>query len=488
TGKILDELIKVRYKGSFTVVDKEEVDFIEISPIQILSISASLIPFIENDDINRALMGANMQRQAVPLVNPEKTLIFTGIEKIVASNSGYSILARRSGKVVYVDSEKIIVQTPKGEYDTYFLKKYIPTNSATTVNQKVYVDLNEEVKEGQILAAGFSIDYDELALGKNVLVAYMPWEGFNFEDSIVISEELIRNNYFASIHIETKETVAVNTKQGPELITRDIGNISEQAVKDLDEDGIIRVGAEVKPGDILVGKVTPQSETELTPEEKLLQAIFGKNARNAKDTSLRVPPGIYGKVIRTFEFDPKDMDTENQNFIKRVLIHIAQRRNITVGDKVALRHGNKGVISLIAPIEDMPFMADGTPVQVVLNPLGVPSRMNIGQIFEAHLGLVCKILNIRIRVPSFSSLNVETIRSLLKEALKEQYKNLKQDKFKNYDIYEMLIILMRHAGYTVEYVSKMLGLSREDIIKRLGNSKDLHSLSDKYLRKLLTVR
>lgn len=488
TGKILDDLVNVRYKGSFTFVDKEEVDFIEISPIQMLSISASLIPFIENDDINRALMGANMQRQAVPLITPEKPLIFTGIEKIVANNSGYSILAKRSGKVIYVDSERIVVQSPKGDFDTYFLKKYIPTNSATTINQKVYVSLNEEVEEGQVLAAGFSIDYDELALGRNVLVAYMPWEGFNFEDSIVISEELIRNNYFTSIHIESKETVAVNTKQGPELITRDIGNISEQAVKNLDENGIIRVGAEVKPGDILVGKVTPQSETELTPEEKLLQAIFGKNARNAKDTSLRVPPGIYGQVIRTFEFDPKDMDTDNHNFIKRILIHIAQKRNIMVGDKVALRHGNKGVISLIAPIEDMPFMADGTPIQVILNPLGVPSRMNIGQIFEAHLGLVCKILNIRIRVPSFSSLNVETIKFLLKEALKEQYKNLKQDKFRNYDIYEMLIILMRNAGYTVEHVADRIGLSREEILRRLGNSKDLQSASDKYLKKLLTVR
>lgn len=486
TGEILDNLVNVRYKSSFTVVEKEEVDFIEISPIQILSISASLIPFIENDDINRALMGANMQRQAVPLIQPEKPLIFTGIEKIVAQNSGYSILAKRKGKVVYVDSERIIIQTPNKEYDTYNLKKYIPTNSATTINQKVYVDLNQEVEEGQILAAGFSIDYDELALGRNVLVAYMPWEGFNFEDAIVFSQEVIRNNWFTSIHIETKETVAVNTKQGPELITRDIGNISEQAVKDLDENGIIRVGAEVKPGDILVGKVTPQSETDLTPEEKLLQAIFGKNARNAKDTSLKTPPGVYGKVIRTFEFEPKDMDVENNNFLKRVLIHIAQKRNIKVGDKVALRHGNKGVISLIAPIEDMPFMADGTPIQVILNPLGVPSRMNIGQIFEAHLGLVCKLLNIRIKIPSFTSLDIDTIKSLLREALKEQYKQLKQDKFKNYDSYEMLIILMRHSGYTVEHLIDRLGITKDEILKRLGEN--LSSYSERKLRKLFTVR
>ncbi|MCS7165408.1 MAG: DNA-directed RNA polymerase subunit beta [Candidatus Calescibacterium sp.] len=488
SGVINDEKVSVRYKGSFTVVSKNEVDYIEISPIQILSVSASLIPFIENDDINRALMGANMQRQAVPLITPEKPLIFTGIEKIVATNSGYSILAKRAGEVVYVDSEKVIVKTSDGDYDTYTLKKYVVTNSATTINQKVYVNLGDKVKEGDIIAAGFAIDYDELALGRNVLVAYMPWEGFNFEDAIVFSEEVIRNNWFTSIHIEEKETIAVNTKQGPEMITRDIGNISEQAVKDLDEEGIIRVGAEVKPGDILVGKVTPQSETELTPEEKLLQAIFGKNARNAKDTSLRASPGLYGKVIRVFNFKPEDVDTDNQNFIRRILIHIAQRRNIKVGDKVALRHGNKGVISLIAPIEDMPFMADGTPIQVILNPLGVPSRMNIGQIFEAHLGLVCKILNIRIKVPSFSSLDINTIKQLLKEALKKQYMELKGDKFRGYDDYEMLIILMRHSGYTVKHLINMLGLTREEIIRRMGNKKEFYTYSDSKLAKMFTVR
>lgn len=488
TGEILESKVSVRYQGSFTVVDKEEIDMVEISPIQILSVSASLIPFIENDDINRALMGANMQRQAVPLINPEKPLIFTGIEKIVANNSGYSVLAKRKGKVVYVDSQQIVVEVNKGEYDTYSVKKYIATNSATTVNQRVYVNVGDVVEEGQVLAAGFAIDHDELALGRNVLVAYMPFEGFNFEDSIIISEEVIRNNWFSSIHIDEKETVAVQTKQGPEIITRDIGNISEQAVKDLDEEGIIGIGAEIKPGDILVGKVTPQSETELTPEEKLLQAIFGKNARNAKDTSLRASPGMYGKVIRRFVFTPDDMDSENSNFIKRILIHIAQRRNIRVGDKVALRHGNKGVVSLISPIEDMPFMADGTPIQVILNPLGVPSRMNIGQIFEAHLGLVCKILNLRIKVPSFTSLDVNTVKNLLKEALKEQYRQLKNDKFKNYDPYEMLIILMRSAGYNVPMLIDKLGLSKDEIIKRMGGKKELYSYSVDKLKKMFTVR
>ncbi len=482
TGQILQDELNVRYKGTFTLVTKEEVDYIEISPIQILSISASLIPFIENDDINRALMGANMQRQSVPLISPEKPLVFTGMEKIVALNSGYSVLAKRKGKVVYVDSQRIIVKNDNGDHDVYDLKKYVITNSATTINQKVYVDLNDEVEEGQVLAAGFAIDKDELALGKNVLVAYMPWEGFNFEDSIIFSEELLRKDYFTSIHIESKETVAVQTKQGPELITRDIGNISEQAVKDLDEEGVIRIGAEVKPGDILVGKVTPQSETELTPEERLLQAIFGKNARNAKDTSLRDSPGMYGKVIRTFIFKPEEVETENQNLLKRVLIHIAQKRNIKVGDKAALRHGNKGVISLIAPIEDMPFMADGTPIQVILNPLGVPSRMNIGQIFEAHLGLVCKLLNIRIKVPSFSSLDVETIKNLLKKALQEQYKMLKQDKFRNYDPYEMLIILMRHSGYTVKTLLDRMNI--KDISKRL----EIKGKAPKDLSRIFTVR
>jgi len=486
TGEILDKKVSVRFKGSFTIVDSKDVDYIEISTIQLLSISASLIPFIENDDINRALMGANMQRQAVPLISPEKPLIFTGIEKIVAQNSGYSILAKRKGKVVYVDSEKIIVEVAPSDFDTYFLKKYIPTNNSTTINQKVYVDVNDEVEEGQVLAAGFAIDYDELSLGRNVLVAYMPWEGYNFEDSIIISEEVIRNNWFSSIHIEEKETVAVQTKQGPEMITRDIGNVSDQALKDLDENGIIRIGAEVKPGDILVGKVTPQSESELTAEEKLLQAIFGKNARNAKDTSLRASPGLYGKVIRVFNFKPDEMDSSNYNFISRILIQIAQKRNIQVGDKVALRHGNKGVISLIAPISDMPFMADGTPIQVILNPLGVPSRMNIGQIFEAHLGLVCKILNIRIKVPSFSSINVEDIKKLLKEALKKQYEDLKGDKLKNYDPYEMLIILMRNSGYTIKMCIDKLQLTKEEVANRITKKgKNIRLNSPE---KLFTVR
>jgi len=484
TGEILDKKVSVRYKGSFSTVDSKDVDYIEISPIQLLSISASLIPFIENDDINRALMGANMQRQAVPLVTSEKPIIFTGIEKSVAKSSGYSVLAKRKGKVVYVDSEKIIVEAGPSDFDTYNIKKYISTNNSTTINQRVYVDLNDEVEEGQVIAAGFSIDYDELSLGKNVLVAYMPWEGFNFEDSIILSEEVIRKDLFASIHIEEKETVAVQTKQGPEIITRDIGNISDQAVKDLDENGIIRIGAEVKPGDILVGKVTPQSESELTAEEKLLQAIFGKNARNAKDTSLRASPGLHGKVIRVFNFKSDEMDSNNYNFISRILVQIAQKRNIQVGDKVALRHGNKGVISLIAPISDMPFMADGTPIQVILNPLGVPSRMNIGQIFEAHLGLVCKILNIRIKVPSFSSISVEEIKSLLKEALKKQYEELKGDKIRNYDPYEMLIILMRHSGYTVKMCLEKLKLSKEDIAKRVSHKNN--KLGN--VEKLFTVR
>ena len=497
TGEILETKVDVRYKGTFITVEANEIDFVEISPIQIFSVSASLIPFIENDDINRALMGTNMQRQSVPLLNPEKPFIFTGLEKEVAKQSGYCVIAKNSGKVVYVDSKRIVIEVNKvkGIYDSYDLLKFVNTNSATIINQRPLVNLNDEVKAGDVIASGFSIDGDELALGRNVLVAYMPWEGYNFEDAVIISEEIIRKDYFRSIHVDEEEVVAVHTKQGPEEITREIGTVSDEAIKYLDEHGIISVGAYVKPGDILVGKITPQSEVELTAEEKLLQAIFGKSARNARDTSLKAPPGVYGTVIKVFDFkgDTNKINSAN-NYLERVLIHIAQNRNIKVGDKVALRHGNKGVISIIVPIEDMPFMADGTPVQVILNPLGVPSRMNIGQIFEAHLGLVCKILGIRIKVLPFSNLSLDEIKNLIKEALNYKYKNMLNSLY-NYTEYDLLLLLMRDSGYTVKHLLDILfnenKISKEEIINRLSkdiNKEKLEKMEYRQLVKLFTVR
>jgi len=499
TGKILESKVDVRYKGTFITINSNEIDYIEISPIQIFSVSASLIPFIENDDVNRALMGTNMQRQSVPLLNPEKPLIFTGLEKEVAKQSGYCIIAKNSGKVVYIDSKRIVIEVDKlkGIYDSYDLLKFVNTNSATIINQKPLVNLNDEVKAGDIIASGFSINEDELALGRNVLVAYMPWEGYNFEDAVIISEELIRKDYYRSIHVDEEEVIAVHTKQGPEEITREIGTVSDEAIKYLDEHGIISVGAYVKPGDILVGKITPQSEVELTAEEKLLQAIFGRSAKNARDTSLKAPPGVYGTVIRVFDFkaDDNKIVSNNANYLERVLIHIAQNRNIKVGDKVALRHGNKGVISIIVPIEDMPFMADGTPIQVILNPLGVPSRMNVGQIFEAHLGLVCKILGIRIKVLPFSNLSLGEIKNLIKEALDYKYKTKFNDNFYKYTKYDLLLFLMRNSGYTVKHLLDILinenKITKEEIINRLSKDisrEKLEKLEYKDLVKLFTVR
>lgn len=497
TGKILEAKVDVRYKGTFITINSNEIDYIEISPIQLFSVSASLIPFIENDDVNRALMGTNMQRQSVPLLNPEKPLIFTGLEKEVAKQSGYCIIAKNPGKVVYVDSKRIVIEVNKikGIYDSYDLLKFVNTNSATIINQKPLVNLNDEVKAGDVIASGFSIHEDELALGKNVLVAYMPWEGYNFEDAVIISEEVIRRDYYRSIHVDEEEVVAVHTKQGPEEITREIGTVSDEAIKYLDEHGIISVGAYVKPGDILVGKITPQSELELTAEEKLLQAIFGKSAKNARDTSLKAPPGVYGTVIKVFDFKADANKLTSANYLERVLIHIAQNRNIKVGDKVALRHGNKGVVSIIVPIEDMPFMADGTPIQVILNPLGVPSRMNIGQIFEAHLGLVCKILGIRIKVLPFSNLSLNEIKNLIKEALDYKYKTKFNNDFYKYDKYDLLLFLMRDSGYTIKHLVDILinenKITKEEIISRLSkdiSKEKLEKMEFNQLIKLFTVR
>ena len=363
----------------------------DVSPKQIVSVATSLIPFLEHDDANRALMGANMQRQAVPLLRPTAPFIGTGVEGRAARDAGDVILAKGDGTVTDVSGEAIVVDYEgKQGRTTYRLSKFRRSNQGTCINQKPRVEIGDVVTDGSVLADGPSTHEGELALGKNLLVAFMPWKGHNYEDAIVISERLVKDDVLTSIHIEEHETDARDTKLGAEEITRDIPNLSEDILKDLDERGIIRVGAEVGPGDILVGKVTPKGETELTPEERLLRAIFGEKAREVRDTSLKVPHGEVGKVIDVRVFSREDGHELPPGVNQLVRVYVGQKRKISEGDKLAGRHGNKGVIAKILPVEDMPYLADGTPVDIVLNPLGVPSRMNVGQVLEAHLGYAAR--------------------------------------------------------------------------------------------------
>ena len=393
-GRFLDERVLVRAKrGELAYVDPHEVDYMDVSPKQIVSVATSLIPFLEHDDANRALMGANMQRQAVPVLRPTAPYIGTGVEDRAARDAGDLILAQGNGRVLDVSGDAIVVDydsgTRKGRV-TYRLAKFRRSNQGTCINQKPVVSPNDAIREGDVLADGPSTHDGELALGKNLTVAFMSWKGHNFEDAIVISERLVRDDVLTSIHIEEHEIDARDTKLGAEEITRDIPNLSEDILKDLDEEGIVRVGAEVGPGDILVGKVTPKGETELTPEERLLRAIFGEKAREVRDTSLKVPHGETGKVIGVRKFSREDGDELPPGVNQLVRVYVAQKRKISEGDKLAGRHGNKGVIAKILPIEDMPYLADGTPVDIILNPLGVPSRMNVGQVLEAHLGYAAR--------------------------------------------------------------------------------------------------
>ena len=367
-------------------VPPSEVDYMDVSPKQIVSVGTALIPFLEHDDANRALMGANMQKQAVPLVRAEAPYIGTGIEVRAARDAGDLIQADDEGVVGEVSGDSITVEYKTAGRKVYRLAKFRRSNQDTCINQIPRVREGQKVKKGDIIADGPSTDHGELALGKNLLVALMPWEGYNFEDAIILSERIVRDDVLTSIHIHEHEVDARDTKLGPEEITRDIPNLSEDIMRDLDERGIIRVGAEVGPGDVLVGKVTPKGETELTPEERLLRAIFGEKAREVRDTSLKVPHGEQGKVIDVKVFSRDDGDELPPGVNELVRVYVAQKRKISVGDKLAGRHGNKGVISKVLPLEDMPFLADGTPVDIILNPLGVPSRMNVGQVLEAHLG------------------------------------------------------------------------------------------------------
>ena len=390
-GNFTDAKTLVRRKeDEAAYVDNAEIDYIDVSPRQMVSVATALIPFLEHDDANRALMGANMQRQAVPLVRTEAPLVGTGMEHRIAKDAGDTVVARKSGVVTEVSADMIKVMCDDGSYDSYAVAKFRRSNQGTAVNQRVLVEQEQRIEAGQIIADGPSTDNGELALGRNLLVAFMPWEGHNYEDAIILSQRLVQDDVLSSIHIEEYEIDARDTKLGEEEITREIPNVSEEVLADLDERGIIRIGAEVVPGDILVGKVTPKGETELTPEERLLRAIFGEKAREVRDTSLKVPHGESGVIIGVRVFDKEDGDELSAGVNKLVRVYVAQKRKITEGDKLAGRHGNKGVISKILPVEDMPFLEDGTPVDIVLNPLGVPSRMNIGQILEMHLGWVAK--------------------------------------------------------------------------------------------------
>ncbi len=422
-SKFVRERVTCRIRSDIREVPREQVDFMDVSPKQLVSIATALIPFLENDDTNRALMGSNMQRQAVPLLKPEAPMIATGVEHRIAYDSGALKLAKRDGFVKYVDSDRIVVEAEDGTEDEYVMSKFERSNQSTCINQhpivakgdKVYAEVKENgkvIREATVLADGPATDHGELALGRNILVGFMSWEGYNYEDAILISEELVRDDVFTSIHIEEHEIEARDTKLGEEQITRDIPNLSEDALKNLDEDGIVRVGAEVRSGDILVGKVTPKGETELTPEERLLRAIFGEKAREVRDTSLRVPNGEGGIVVDVKIFTRKNRDELSPGVNKLVRVYIAQKRKISVGDKMAGRHGNKGVISRVLPKEDMPFLADGTPLQIVLNPLGVPSRMNIGQVLEVHLGLVANMLGWKVATPVFDGADEQDIKKL----------------------------------------------------------------------------
>lgn len=401
-GYFLEKRVNARYGGEIVVVPAEEVEFVDVSPKQVFSVATSLIPFLEHDDANRALMGANMQRQAVPLIRPEAPLVGTGIEAKAAYDTGAVILASKGGTVKKVTATEIVIACDDGTTDRYMLVKFNRSNQGTCINQRPIVKPGDHVSEGDVIADGPSTDHGELSLGRNLLVAFMPWEGYNYEDAILVSEKLVKEDYFTSIHIEEYECEARDTKLGPEEITRDIPNVGEEVLKDLDDWGIVRIGAEVRTGDILVGKITPKGETELTAEERLLRAIFGEKAREVRDTSLRVPHGESGKVVDVKVFTRERGDELLPGVNQLVRVYVAQKRKISVGDKMAGRHGNKGVIARILPEEDMPFLPDGTPVEIVLNPLGVPSRMNLGQIFETQLGWAAKVLGVKVINPIFN--------------------------------------------------------------------------------------
>ena len=426
-GCLVNPRITCRHRDEIVEVDRDRVDYIDISPRMMVSIATAMIPFLPNDDANRALMGANMQRQAVPLLRPEAPIVGTGMEHKICMDSEVVILAEGDGIVTKMDARAITVAYDNGETKEYKLTKFLRSNHGTCINQHPIVDVGERVhgrrlnengvwEDPTVLADGPATDQGEIALGRNILVGFMTWEGYNYEDAVLLNERLVREDYYTSIHLEEYELDARDTKLGPEEITRDIPNVGEDALKDLDERGIIRIGAEVHAGDILVGKVTPKGETDLTAEERLLRAIFGEKAREVRDTSLKVPHGESGIVVDAKVFSREAGDELGPGVNMVVRVYIAQRRKIQPGDKMAGRHGNKGVVSRILPQEDMPFMPDGTPLDIVLNPLGVPSRMNIGQVLEVHLGYAAKTLGYKVATPIFDGASYEDIREELIKA------------------------------------------------------------------------
>ena len=414
--EFIDERVLSRYQGEFVMGATDSIDYMDVSPKQTVSVATALIPFLEHDDVNRALMGANMQRQAVPLLRPQSPICGTGMERQVARDSGQVVLARATGEVISSTARMIKIMDEAGDIHEHRLRKFVRSNAGTCINQRPIVRKGDYVTKGQVIADSSSTELGEVALGQNILVAFMSWEGGNYEDAILISEGIVRDDYFTSIHIEKYEIDARDTKLGPEEITRDIPNVGDEVLRNLDERGIIYVGAEVGPQDILVGKITPKGETELTAEEKLLRAIFGEKAREVKDTSLRVPHGEKGKVVEVKVFSRENSDELSPGVNQLVRVSIAQKRKIGAGDKMAGRHGNKGVISRVLPVEDMPFLPDGTPVDIILNPLGVPHRMNIGQIMETHLGWAAQVLGFKIATPVFDGATEEDIEDYLEKA------------------------------------------------------------------------
>ena len=421
--------VNARLRDSFVEIERDKVDFMDVSPKMVVSVATAMIPFLENDDANRALMGSNMQRQAVPLLKTSNPIVGTGMEYKAAVDSGVCVICKNAGVVKSVSADMVTVQKDDGDIDRYEIIKFLRSNQGTCFNQVPIVNVGDRLEAGDVIADGPSTCNGEISLGKNALIGFMTWEGYNYEDAVLLSEKVVRDDVFTSIHIEEYEVEARDTKLGAEEITRDIPNVGDEPLKDLDERGIIHIGAEVHAGDILVGKVTPKGETELTAEERLLRAIFGEKAREVRDTSLRVPHGEYGIVVDVKIFNRENSRDELSPGVNEIVrCYIAQKRKISVGDKMAGRHGNKGVVSRILPVEDMPFLPDGTPLDIVLNPLGVPSRMNIGQVLEVHLGRAAAALGWKVMTPVFDGAHEADIRECLKQAgLREDGKTILYD-------------------------------------------------------------